>query len=234
MKFQLKEKQIEQLLIAILITGMFFILSDLFKNISFPDSSYNFLGKDKRVELEPGKSVTQVFKARRDGLDQIKIIIGDLGSLGIHDSIDLTLAQSNCETPIATDTITSFTGEPKIYYHFDFDRIPDSLDKSYCLKISYSATERKKERPYLRANEGELFAHTAYFDDARSKFYEGRSLQMRPSYSNISFSQNLHELENRLSQYKPAFMKGSVLILGLTVVLTSTLFGIIIIRTKDE
>lgn len=224
----------KQVLVAMLITGMFFILSDLFKNLSFPDSSYNFLGKDKRVELEPGKSVTQVFEAKHDGLNQIKIIIGDLGSLGIHDSIDLTLAQSNCETPIATDTITSFTREPKIYYYFDFDRIPDSIGKSYCLKISYTATERKKERPYLRANEGEPFARTAYFDDARSRFYEGRSLQMRPSYSNISFSQNFHELENRLSQYKPAFMKGSVLVLGLTVAFASILLGVIVIRMKDE
>lgn len=234
MRFQIEEPRLSRLLIAILVIGSVSICLSPLLHLSFPESSYNFLGKDKRVELEPGKSVTQVFTASRDGLDRIKIMIGDLDTLGFRDSIHLTLTERDCETLIATDTITWLTPEPKIYSSFDFDRIDRSAGQSYCLKVSYTAPNRPKQRPFIAASEGSSFADTAYTDEAKGRTYEGRSLQMRPSYSHVSFRDNLRELEERLSQYKPVFMKGWIFILGLAVALMSTLFGILIIRAKDE
>ena len=236
MKFRVSafEGQGQKFLLGLLSIGVVLIFSGLFSRLSFPDSSYNFLGKDKRVELEPGKSVTQVFTADRDGLDRIKIMIGDLDTLGYQDSVALALTEPDCKTLIATDTISFLTPAPRIYSAFDFDRIEHSAGQTYCLKISYAAAERPKQRPYLAASEGETFADTAYFDEAKDRFYTGRSLQMRPSYSHASFRDDLRELEERLSQYKPEFMKGWLLILGLLVTLTSILLGILAIRAKDE
>lgn len=236
MKFRVSafEGQGQKFLLGLLSIGVVLIFSGLFSRLSFPDSSYNFLGKDKRVELEPGKNVTQTFVARRDGLDRIKIMIGDLDTLGYRDSVSLALAERDCETLIATATITMLAPEPKIYSSFDFNRIEHSAGQTYCLKISYTAAERPKKRPYLAASEGTSFTDTAYFDEAKSRTYAGRSLQMRPSYSHASSWDNLRELEQRLSQYKPAFMKGSVLALGLASALGSIALVWILIRIKDE
>lgn len=234
MHIPITEKRIEYALVAVLVMGLFFILSDLFKDLSFPDSSYNFLGKDKRVELEPGKSVTQTFEARRDGLDGINIVINHLDTLGLRDSVKFELAEENCEDILATESISAFTPPHFIYYHFRFDRIPDSADHSYCLKVTYHATERKKNRSYLSANEGTPFADTGYFDDGKNRFYEGRSLQMRPSYSHISFRDNFLELEARLSQYKPVFIKGWVLALGFITLLLALWLAILLIVRHDE
>ena len=234
MKVQVTEKQIGYILTALLAVEVVWIFTYPLFRLSFPDSSYNFLGKDKRVELEPGKIVTQVFTADRDGLDRIKIMIGDLDTLGYQDSVALALTETDCKTLIATDTISFLTPAPRIYSAFDFDRIEHSAGQTYCLKISYAAAERPKQRPYLAASEGEAFANTAYFDEAKDRLYTGRSLQMRPSYSHVSFRDDLRELEERLSQYKPEFMKGWLLMLGLLVTLTSILLGILAIRAKDE
>ena len=135
MKVQVTEKQIRYILTVLLVVGAVWIFACPLFRLSFPDSSYNFLGKDKRVELEPGKIVTQVFTADRDGLDRIKIMIGDLDTLGYQDSVALALTEPDCKTLIATDTISFLTPAPRIYSAFDFDRIEHSAGQTYCLKI---------------------------------------------------------------------------------------------------
>lgn len=233
MKIRMTEKMIRYLLRAVLVIGTMFIFSRLLCQLSFPDSDYNFLGKDKRVELESGKSVTQVFTTKRDGLDQVKIILGGLGSLGWHDTITLALLEPNCETSITQDIISWLTPEPLIYYRFHFDRIDHSAEQRYCLKVTYFAPEHHKDRPYLAASDGAQFSQAAYFDEARNRYYEGRSLQIRPAYSHASFTDNLTELETRLSQYKPGFIQGKILLLGIAVIISSILLALFLVRTQD-
>lgn len=230
----INDRSFPRILLAIFVVGILSLFITPLFRISFPESGFNFLGKDSHIELDPGKNITQIFKARRNGLDQIYIVINQLGSLGPKDSVTLTLLEKNCETPIATESISDHTPSYFIYYHFRFDRISDSAEHIYCLKISSTALKREKNRPYLLANEGASFVDTGYFNNADNKFTKGYSLEMRPAYSNDSLIDNLRELENRLSQYKPLVFKGHVLILGFTTLLFTIILTAALIVRRDE
>ncbi len=231
MKVQLSQNKI---LLAALLIGTIFLFIRFFSYLSFPESDYNFLGKDKKVKLDPKTSIMQIFEAKENGLDQIKIVMGNIDRLPLNESVLLELRDPQCEQVLAEDTINWLTESPKIYYRFRFPRIDDSIGKKYCLKISYEAnTKRGGERPSIAVSDDDQFSDRAYTDTSNGKTYIGRTLQIRPSYSEGSLTGNLIRLENRLSQYKPEFIKGWILTIGFLMILGSVLLGIIVIRTKE-
>ncbi len=201
-------------LAIVCIGGFFWIFGSFLNHLSFPDSSYHFLGTTNRAKFDPGKPITQVFQAKENNLDQIKIIIGDLDHLRPMEKIVLELAEASCETTIAKDTLTFLTPNPHIYYHFNFPVITDSAGQMYCFKATYfSPFDRGSDRPYLGASEGEAFVGQSYFNESNYRVYENRTLQMRPAYTAGSLLGDLSRLNDRMSQYKPSFFKGSALTL---------------------
>lgn len=230
----MSDKAKNSILILILIGGSLLILTRFIGHLSFPDSSYNFLGKDKKAKLDPGTSITQVFESKQNGLNQIKIIIGNIDKLPFGETILLELRDPACETTLAENAITALTEDPNIYYRFRFPRIENSEHEKYCLKISYEAQEKRGEdRPYIAASDNDTFSNTSYTDTSDGKTYFGRSLQIRPSYANTSLANNLRELENRLSQYKPNYIKGLILLTGCFTILASLFLTFLLIRSKE-
>lgn len=223
------------LLTALFVGGLLWIFGAFFINLSFPDTSYSFLGATKKAKLDSGKPVTQVFTAKADHLNQIKIIVDDI-DLRLREKIVFELADAFCETTLARDTMTLFTPKPHIYYHFNFPAIPDSAGQTYCFRVAYfSPFEGDYDRPYLGASEGEQFAGWSYFNEGNNRIYEDRTLQMRPAYGSGSLLNDLEQLNNRLSQYKPEFLKGTPLTLIFGILLIGTLILIFqIIRSKNE
>src|SRR3989344_1712630 len=209
MKLDWKKLKNERFLLTLLfISGLVWIFGAFFINLSFPDSSYNFLGSSGKAKLDPKKPITQTFTAQENNLNQIKIIVGNF-NLTPQESIDFELADVSCESTVAKQSITYLTLDPHIYYHFNFPLIADSAGQTYCLKITYfSPVDRGIKRPYIATSDGEQFRGFSYTNEGNQRIYENKTLQMRPSYGTGSVLGDLHQLNNRISQYKPMFVKG--------------------------
>jgi hypothetical protein len=210
-------------LAVVSVFGLVWIFGAFLANLSLPDSSYTFLGTSGKAKLDPGKPITQTFEAKRDHLDQIKVMIGNTG-LWPTEKVVFELADSTCEHITASNTMTFLTPDPHIYYHFNFPAIPDSSSKRYCFRATYfSRFDRGGDRPYLATSEDEQFAGWAYYNTGNDRFYEDRTLQIRPAYGTGSLLGDLSALVDRMSQYKPGFMKESALIFVFSVFMLGTL-----------
>ena len=222
-------------LTLLFVGGLLLIMISFYNTLSFPDSGYNFLGTSGKAKLDSGKPITQVFTARENNLNQIKIIIGNF-DLILRERIDFELMDPSCENVLARQSANFFTPSPHIYYRFNFPAIPDSAGEKYCFKVTYfSPIDRGSERPYLAISEGEQFRGQSYINEGNSRVYENRTLQMRPAYTAGSFPGDFSRLNDRISQYKPNFAKGW----GLTLLFGTFLLGTFalifwIIRSKTE
>lgn len=219
----LPAKHIHWSIIAAFIVLSAAVFANFFSSLSFPDSTHNFTGKTKKVKLDPRKPVTQTFVAKDDLLDQVRVNIGN-SSLHLGEKLTFELAERDCKKVVASDTKTFFSLEPKGFTIFSFDAIPDSKNKLYCAKFTYASDEdRGDERPYIAADDSIQFASDSYTNTSDNKTFEGRSLQIRPSYGTATAAGTLQELNNRLSQYKPDFFKSDALTLILSLLLLGTL-----------
>lgn len=221
-------------LITIFVLGLIWIFGSFFMDLSFPDSSYNFLGATNKVKLDSGKPVTQHFVAKENNLNQIKVILQN-AEIQQGEKINFELMDADCENTLAISTHRSYHSSPFIYYRFRFAEITTSAGQTYCLRITYySPLDRGSERPYLGASEGEPFTGWSYFNEATNRVYENRTLQMRPSYGSGSFLGDLQQLNNRLSQYKPEFLKGASLTLLFLAFLIGTISLVWLFIFKKE
>lgn len=210
-------------------------LLTFFYQLHFPDSSQNFLGETKRVELSPNGAITQVFTATRNGLEGFQIFMGDT-DLNLGERIDFTLLDSSCQNILSQSSRTSLSPQILRDIRFIFPVLPNSKNVAHCLSIEYRpGLIKKKERPYIRVTENEQFSDVSYEDHGKDKIYTSRTLQVRPIYApeDSGISGRFMELENRLSQYKPAFMRGYILTLGAFSILLGFSFFVWIARKKD-
>lgn len=205
-----------------------------FGQLHFPDSSRNFLGDTKRAELSTNGPITQVFRANQNHLEGFQIFMGDT-DLGFGERIDFALLDATCETTLSRSSRSMFSLPTTRATHFTFPTLPASMDETYCLSIQYHpGFMKKKERPYIRVTEDEQFKDVSYTDHGKEKTYPGRTLQIKPLYAPTEGSfARIGELENRLSQYKPAFAKGSMLALGIAGIFLAIVFFIWIARRED-
>lgn len=214
--------------------GLVWIFGSFFTDLSFPESDYDFPGATSKAKLDPGKPITQIFEAKENNLNQVKIIIGN-ADLRPTEKIVLELTDALCETTIANATRTFLSPEPHVYSRLNFPAIPDSAGKKYCFKITYFS-DQDKDRPFVGASEGEQFIGQSYYNEGNGRIYENRTLQMRPAYGTSNTLSDLSALIDRMSQYKPGFLKGSALvsIFGLFLFGTLSLFYFLAFRKEDE
>jgi len=231
-KLQFKQLKNERLWLSIIfIVGLLFIFISLINKLSFPDTSYNFLGTTGKAKLDPGAPVTQVFTAKENNLNQIKVLLEN-SDMKFGEKIVFSLDDSSCNYTIAEKTYNFLDLSPFIYYRLRFPEIPDSAGRAYCLKITYfSPYDRGSDRPYIGASEGEQFTGWSYANSGNGRIYENRTLQMRPSYGTGSFWRDIERLADRLSQYKPVLLKGFVLeIISATFILGTLFLGTAIVK----
>ncbi len=213
------------------VTLGFFFFSE---RLLFPDPAIKFLGESKRVELTPGKPVTQVFTIRESRLAGFQLFMGDT-DLGLGESIEFSLLDPTCSVLVKKMVRTAFTFPVTRELRFTFDPIEDSLGKSYCLSVRFDEGRQKQsERPFIRATEDSAFESYSYTDTSKNKTYIGRSLQVRPLYSEPSYGNRFQQLENRLSQYKPVLFKGYVLAIGVLIIFLGMIFFWLISRKTEN
>ena len=159
--------------------------------LSFPDSSIN-LQKGLTVKLQSKNSLTQKFTATRAGLTKIEVL---LRSPGIEfekgDQMTMQLADENCQKIISKGKLQSSFLSSNNLYEFVFPKIDDSKDKTYCLIATFQAQRSDTKNV-------QFFT----MGDAADQ-----PLSLRPVYRNQNVLQNLNELNQRMSQYKPWFLK---------------------------
>lgn len=199
--------------------------------MSFPDSS-TVLDKGEPVKIFSNQSLTQTFVAKRDGLSKIEFLLRTPGpSKG--DRVQVTLADETCATSLRNTTLeASFLNSDNLY-EATFAPTPDSRDQKYCAVITYqkASTQSKSLRFFTMANTDE----TLTFTPASGEPTKNQSLSMRLVYNNNSVWQDLRELNQRISQYKPLFLKDAFIAgIGITSVVLSIGLITILILTAEE
>jgi|GEM_PF-4639436 len=222
-----------QLLVLTLAGGIGLLVIAFLGQLRFPDSSVNFLGETKRAELGKNGALLQPVRIDHNGLEGFQIFMGNTG-LSFGEQLSFKLLDANCQVTIQKQSTTSLSLPPINGMRFTFDPIAESRGEAYCLSIEYRpGLIDRRERPYIRATEGDMFLDASYTDTGKGKTHVGRTLQIRPLYAPDTSLGRLQELENRLSQYKPAFVKGLVASIGLIGILLGLLFFRVISRNDD-
>ena len=173
--------------------------------LSFPDSSIA-LQKGTLAKLEPQNSLTQAFTANRQGLTKIEVLLRTPGiKIENGDTVATKLLDENCEKTLREGSLQKTYLNSDNLYEFAFDRLPDSAQKNFCLKLTFlPQKDSAKNIQLFTMSDG-----------------ENQPLSVRPVYVNQSFWQNIAELNRRMSQYRPWFLKDiflSLIVLGFLII----------------
>lgn len=180
-----------KILLAILAIFILAIFWRFFNLLSFRDSSI-VLEKGLTVKLRTKESLTQKFTANRDGLVKVEVL---LRSPGIKyengDEMKMEILDPDCAKTLREGFLTDAFLNTENLYEFKFERIPDSNGREYCLKATFqNQKENAKAIQFFTMGEN-----------------ENQPLSIRPVYKNTNFLADFSELNQRMSQYKPWFLK---------------------------
>lgn len=244
----IKNFKIEYVVLSVLIVGLILISVSFFKQLNFSDNSQQ-IEKGTKVELIAGDILEQKFIAQHNGLSNIKILFGNRKLLD-GSYIKLVLADKNCKNNIFEKTLEEeYNFDSKYLYDFSFPKIKNSKDKQYCLKIELK-TEKKwslwrkvknkirknkihkkcKIRLFEQIHNNDGIGNYVVIDKSGKIKVQGKGgVVFRQSYRAVSVGKSFQQLSQRMSQYKPWFLKGNYLtvIFWLAVILSLISFRII-------
>lgn len=222
----------KKLLLVTLGLAIFLVFFRFFTLISFPDS-HTVLKKGEATKIFPDQALTQTFMANRDNLDALQFLLRTPGPSD-NDTVQVTIADETCTTPLRESTLkVSYLNADNLYVA-SFTPIKDSQDKKFCAVISFSQTNPKTK--YLRFFTANNTDENKALTLPQSETTKNQSLSMRLVYNNDTVWQDLRELNQRMSQYKPWFLKGVFLTAIATtfVVLSITLIALLITKRNDS
>ncbi|PIP26516.1 MAG: hypothetical protein CO140_03275 [Candidatus Moranbacteria bacterium CG_4_9_14_3_um_filter_40_7] len=191
------------------------ILWQFFNFLSFADSALNFKGDNKQEKFYPNSPLIQKITAAENNFNQVNVSLSKF-SPQLGDKIILEVADESCEKIMAESKRDMFSWRSPGYEKFRFPAIADSQDKTYCLKFTHVLGKFKPaKKPYISAYPAE---GSSYINTGKSmEEQKNRSLKLKPAYGRDSYRQNFSQLIDRMSQYKPDYLKSEFLI---------TLFGL--------
>lgn len=188
MKKYLTPKKLLLFFAAILLIAVFW---KFFSLLSFPDSGI-LLQKGKIIKLRPEATLTQKFSANRNNLAKIEVLLKGSGvKYENGDKVAAKIADENCQKILREGELKDSFLEIQNLHEFSFEPIPDSAGKEFC----FLATFLPKK----------LGTKSLQFYTAGEE--TGQPYSIRPVYKNSSIIQDLSELNQRISQYKPWFLK---------------------------
>jgi hypothetical protein len=210
-------------------TVLFFIVFfKFFSLLFFPDSSI-VLEKGELLKLPPDYYLTQTFTANRNNLAEIELLLRSPG-INKPDEVRAEIKDSVCSETIRSGKLEKSFLDSNNLYLFKFPEIPDSKYKTYCLKIEFipGSANSKNIQVFTMANGS---ARSVMTDADSHETANSQPLSMRPVYENESVWQNINELNQRISQYKPWFLKHYYLyaISALFIALSAVLIVVLII-----
>lgn len=179
---------------------------NLSRQWGFPDTHFP-LEKGEKIKLdEPG--ATQTFVARKDGLSGVNILFGG-SSIKEGGTLSFALLDEKCETTLREEKRFIKTLNAENSTNFSFSPLPDSAGKIFCLTTQFDPEKGSKKAA--------IFAIPNTLPDEKfslsinREMRPGESLALRPVYRNTNLFADFVELNHRISQYKPWFLKGAFL-----------------------
>lgn len=196
---------------------------------AFPDTAYP-LQKGERVVLLPGEMLQQPFVSNRHGLRKIEILFGKF-TLSGEAKLVVELRDESCSKTLAEQTFHQQSFDSEYTHAFVFDRQEHSQNQTYCLAVRFISNQpiTKAKAPRLFIDEGSQITPYSMANPGGEKSEGAGAIAIRPGYVQESFFSNAKEFFDRISQYKPVFLKSWFLIsfavigLGLTFCVTALL-----------
>jgi hypothetical protein len=200
---KISSKQIFLLIFTILVLLIF---ANFFSLLSFPESSIVLEKGDPAIKLPAEESLTQKFTANRDNLMKVEFLLRTPGiEFEKKYRVKMELADANCQKMIRTgELLESFLNSNNLY-EFKFSEVKDSKDKTYCLIATFKPNNAKAKAIQFFVFENKPSEFLPENSTTQEKF--ANPLSIRPVYVNDNTWQDLTELNQRMSQYKPFFLK---------------------------
>ena len=220
------EKNYTRFILSVFLLFLLFVFFEFLANLSFPNAILSS-PKTGTTNLYPYTPVTQVFSATKNNLSQINIGVKNIPK-NIRHKILIQLADESCNNIIAEKEFSVFSvfSSPR---KFKFPSIADSDGKRYCLKITYLGEKLGKgELPYVEISEKPADPNSSYTNPGKGGEFKGRTLKIEPAYSG-TLSENLTQLNQRMSQYKPWFLKGNYLVAIFALFLINSIILVLIL-----
>ena len=214
------------ILIVILVLLFSVIFLKFFVYLSIPkvDDLFN---KGKTTKLYPSKYISQKIIAEEDNLGQIYVAFRGV-DYHPKDEFTLEITDEFCQSPVRKVEANFFLRWPS-YTPIKFPRIENSAGKTYCVKFMFNPqSKRKRDLPRIYVSTGTEAEGYQYINEGEGRnsdlgvaVYKNERLMIKPAYDH-GFLGNIKSLIERMSQYKPWFLKGHYLfvLIFLTIVLT--------------
>lgn len=181
----------------------------------FPDSNWS-IAKDNTISLIPDHSVIQKFVASQDGLSQIEVLFSKATGSGLKKGaeINMQIKDQSCSKTLGETSWGANALHSDNTYAFHFGKINRSKGKIYCFMITLKANGAAEKGIRVFTNATNPSPNSQYlFDGGTGTELKNQSLSMRPAYQNDTWWGNVRELDQRISQYKPWFLKSFYLYL---------------------
>lgn len=202
-KKYLRTKNIFLVILAISLFAVFFKFLSL---LSFPDPNIVLEKGDPAIKLPAKNSLTQKFTAQRDNLVKVEFLLRTPGiEFENNDKVEMRLADENCQNPIREGYLQASFLNSKNLYEFGFPKVKDSKNQTYCLIATFKPSKGKAKAIQFFVFEKSPGTFLPENPATQEKYPS--SLSIRPAYANGNLWQNLEELNQRISQYKPWFLK---------------------------
>lgn len=223
--------------ILTIICAIFFVAACWHFASNLPYSGMSTAGKSDKFELYPNLPLIQKFSADQDNFSRIKFQLSgpDLDS---GDKIKMQLTDETCQNVIKEDEIQTSKLSSENYDYFDFSKIKDSRDRIFCFSLIYEPINESTTKTPDVAARRDINAIFISLNDMRTgKEYNSKHLNMKLAYKNDHWWQDAENLTERISQYKPFFLKKCYLasvILAFLILSFATVIILINLKIPEE
>ncbi|QQS15839.1 MAG: hypothetical protein IPK84_00525 [Candidatus Moraniibacteriota bacterium] len=182
------------------------IVVNLSNQWGFPDTRFP-LNKGEKTKLgEAGAQ--QTFKIDRNGLSGINILFSG-SQIDNGGTLSLALLDESCQETIVRQVLLARSLDTENSFRFSFASIADSKGKTFCLDIHFSPEKGSKKAAIFVIPNTIPEKSLSLFINGKARPNE--SLAFRPVYRSGNILTDLIELDQRISQYKPWFLKSAAL-----------------------
>ncbi len=221
--FKYSNKKIILTLFCILLLGIFF---RFFAILSFSDSNI-LLKKETLVPLQPKEMLTQKIFINRNNLSSFDFLLRTPG-IKSGEKAEIIIAEDDCQTPIRQGNLQEAFLNSKNLYTVSFPSIPNSQNKTYCLRVSFTPQKNSAKKIQLFAMTDKSHPFTLINSTTKTS-YPDQTLSIRPNYTNDNLLEDFSELNQRISQYKPYFLKNAFLNISIIGFLLASILAIVLL-----
>lgn len=204
------------------------------KEFSFRDSTI-ILTKGEPIKILPGQTLTQTFIPKSGELKRIEFLIRNPEPKP-GDIVTISLANHSCQTIFRETKLKRSYLESDNLFIANFDTpLTISSDEPLCAILHFD--NKQHQSAFLRFFTSESQPESLLELKLNDEIQTNQALSIRPTYIYPTLSQNLKTLNDRISQYKPWFLKSSFLTLTIIVFLFGTILlvvGLILSEPKKD